>query len=164
MRNFKLLSLLLSILLLVLLLFGEGCFDNTKTNGCDNSINDWSHFITKDLAKRYIDSLKARRALNPRVHALDSTQIGTAELFIHARDMMRNMMLRDTCVGMRVYYGLKEGRIIPIVCGAKADKGDIYWEMPSNLKAKGLAAPLPTQGLLDLSQGEPPVMAIPTLH
>lgn len=143
----------------------NGCKPKPVITPCDNSITNWYHAITKIQAKAYIDSLKPWRINN---HALNSNNLAIAELFTHARDMMRNMMLRDSCVGIRIYYGLKDGRIIPIVCGVKADGGDIYWQRPiiSTSKSSGSAPPSPTTQdvLLDVSAPEPPVMATPTIH
>jgi hypothetical protein len=162
MKHFNFLSIFLaSLLMLVLFLWRSGC-GNTSGTACDNSINNWDHFITKPEAQEYINALKARRELQPGKHSLDSSGIAVAELFVHARDMMRNMMLRDTCVGIRVYYGLKDNRIIPIICGVTAAENDIYWQRPSSTNAKAKsqapASPVPTtqDGLLDMSKPEPP--------
>lgn len=136
-----------------------GCKTKPVNTGCDNSINNWDHFITKADAKLYIDSLKARQALHPGLHALDTSIVAVAQLFGHARDMMRNMMLRDSCVGIRIYYGLKKNSIIPIVCGVTASGNDIYWKKEFGSLTKGIE----TEGLLDNSEPEPPVMVTRSL-
>jgi hypothetical protein len=170
MKHFNFLSILLaSMLMLVLFLWSSGCGDK-KQIACDNSINNWDHFITKPQVQVYINALKTRLALQPGVHSLDSSTIAVAELFISARDMMRNMMLRDTCVGIRVYYGLKDNRIIPIVCGVTAAENDIYWQKPINTSAKAksqigtILEPTMQDGLLDVSKPEPPKMGTIGLH
>lgn len=152
------------LFVLVAVVWLNGCKPKPVITPCDNSITNWYHAITKIQAKAYIDSLKPWRTSN---HALNPNNLAIAELFIHARDMMRNMMLRDSCVGIRVYYGLKDGRIIPIICGVKADSTDIYWQRPiiSLSKSSGSAPPPTTEDvLLDVSAPEPPVMLTNTLH
>lgn len=149
------------LFVLVAVVWLNGC---KPKPACDNSITNWDHAITKIQAKAYIDSLKPWRINN---HALNSSNLAIAELFAHARDMMRNMMLRDSCVGIRIYYGLKDGRIIPIVCGVKADNNDIYWQRPitARFKSSGSTPSTTTEDvLLDVSTPEPPVMAPITLH
>lgn len=137
------------------------CKPKPPGKACDNSITNWKPFITKTEAKGYIESLKIWRQNH---QSLDSSNLAVAELFEGARDMMRNMMLRDSCTGIRVYYGLKQGRIIPIVCGTKANGADIYWNKPTSgstsARSSSETSSSGEDGLMDASTPEPPMMII----
>lgn len=146
---------LICIISLVFCLYG--CTQKTGTTECDSTITDWTHFISKKDATTYIENLDIWKLKKPTI---DSSNLATAEFFMGARDMMRNMMLRDSCVGIRVYYGLKDGRIIPIICGTKKDGSNIYWnrsEQNAGNKVKSVTGD-DDDGLMDASQPEPPAM------
>jgi hypothetical protein len=133
------------------------CPPTTITVYCDSTITSWKHFLNKDTAQVYINRFKDfKEGKVP----FNTNMIVQSHLYNEAKTMMRNMMLRDSCVGIRIYYGLNwSNKIIPITCGVKNDGSDIYWRRsrlrPSNPTAR--TGPGYEDGLLDTSQEEPPI-------
>ncbi len=132
-----------------------GCSTRNVTNDCDNTINKWDHFITKDSVQVLVTRLQTVK----NEGLIDSGMVAQSYLFSSAKEMIRNMMLRDSCEGIRVYYGLTaDNRLIPIVCGVTKDGSDIYWSREMEGKtANGTGkATFTVEGLCDMSQDEPP--------
>jgi len=139
-------------ILAVLSVFWLGSCTSHQISGidCDNTINNWEHFIPKDSVQVMVSRLAAFKKENN----IDTSMIAQSYLFGSAKEMIRNMMLRDSCTGIRVYYGLNaSNHIIPIVCGVNKTGGDIYWKkgnsMPGNTGDED-------DGLCDVSTEEPP--------
>lgn len=122
--------------------------------GCDTTITNWKHFINKATAQAYITNFENYKDGNK---PFLKTMIAQSHLYDSAKTMMRNMMLRDSCTGMRIYYGLTPGnKVIPIVCGVTRAGNDIYWRRPRPTDPTARTMEIFEDGLCDYSQEEPP--------
>lgn len=154
---------------------------NKKCN-CDLGPEDWTHFIPKDSAQRWINNYKARYVSDTAAsHAgicANLLMLGRGDDFKHGKWMMGSMMCRDSVIGFRIYYGIKTNApnsIIPILVGvAVGTYNDVYWKKPKAISSlsrqKTIFLPgddLSTttiDGAMDLSQKIPPPMSAGSIN
>ena len=147
------------VIIIIILLFWKGfgtCSPIPPPGNCDTTITSWKHFIPKDTAQLYIIRLAN---LKTDSGFISNNKVAESHLFDSAKSMMRNMMLRDSCEGMRIYYGLnRSNQVIPMVCGVTSTGSDIYWRRlkPGISDRNARTGPVYEDGLCDNSQIEPP--------
>ncbi len=132
----------------------------TEKNSAEK-VMDWTHFVSKDSVQVFVNRLANYKKSNT---IIAKSMVVQSHLFNSANSMMTTMLLNQDCVGLRIYYGLtSKGDMIPIVCGVDKNGGDIYWKKGnSNVysKTNTVSYTSEVEGLLDNSQGEPPIMTI----
>ncbi len=154
----KRIVIIVLVIIIIIIIFWRGfgtCNPTPLVSKCDTTITSWKHFLNKDTAQVYITRFKD---FKDGKAVFNKTMIAQSFLHDSAKTMMRNMMLRDSCVGMRIYYGLNwSNKIIPITCGVTNNGSDIYWRRPRPTESNARTMELFEDGLLDVSQEEPPI-------
>ncbi len=156
----KRIVIIVLVTIIIIILFWRGfgtCNPTPLVSNCDTTITSWKHFLNKDTAQVYINRFKA---FKDSTAPFEKIMISQSHLYNEAKTMMRNMMLRDSCVGMRIYYGLNwSNKIISITCGVTNNGSDIYWRRPRSTPRNPTLKTRPgyEDGLLDIIQEEPPI-------
>jgi hypothetical protein len=156
-------KLFLSLIAAGLVLLNTSCGRH-----CDFGPEDWTHFIKKDSAKRWIKNYRAKYVVDslagPGTCTTNLLLLGKGDDFKFGKFMMGTMMCRKEVKGFRIYYGIKSGTdsIIPILVGISHGNSDVYWKRVIKTKGEKLSflPPIEEEGAMDVSQKIPPPMSV----
>lgn len=152
-------------------------FISSCGNHCDFGPEDWTHFVKRDTAHKWVrnyldryggDTAQRKMDIKLRKFCSNLFSLGRGDDFKNGKWMMGNMMCRDSVIGFRIYYGLKTPQndtIIPILVGITASYNDVYWNKPAASStvittAKFQGGGGTEEGVMDISQKIPPPMQI----